>query len=93
MLRAPEESERLVRSFLTPDPPAPYSPYGGRGARWRYFGHACILLETAGVSLLFDPTLSYTYESDVSRYTYQDLPDLIDYVVITHIMKSNVRRC
>jgi hypothetical protein len=28
--------------------------------------------------------LSYTYESDISRYTYDDLPDEIDYVLITH---------
>ncbi len=90
MLGAPEASERLVRSFLTSDPPPPYSPYQGRGVRWRYFGHACILLETPGLSLLFDPVLSYTYESDVSRYTYQDLPDSIDYVVITHNHQDHV---
>jgi len=90
MLRAPEESERLVRTFLTPDPPPPYSPYQGRGVRWRYFGHACILLETPAMSMLFDPVLSYTYESDVSRYTYQDLPDSIDYVVITHNHQDHV---
>jgi L-ascorbate metabolism protein UlaG (beta-lactamase superfamily) len=90
MLEAPEESERLVRSFLTTDPPSPYSPYQGRGARWRYFGHACILLETPNMSVLFDPVLSYTYESNVSRYTYQDLPDSIDYVVITHNHQDHV---
>jgi L-ascorbate metabolism protein UlaG (beta-lactamase superfamily) len=90
MLKVPEESERLVQSFLTPDPPPPYSLYLGDGVRWRYFGHACILLETQGVSMLFDPVLSYTYESDVSRYTYQDLPDSIDYVVITHNHQDHV---
>jgi L-ascorbate metabolism protein UlaG (beta-lactamase superfamily) len=90
MLKASESSERLVRSFLTPDPPPPYSPYQGRGVRWRYFGHACILLETPGMSMLFDPVLSYTYESGVSRYTYQDLPDSIDYVVITHNHQDHV---
>jgi len=90
MLKVSEESERLVRSFLTPEAPLPYSPYQGRGVRWRYFGHACILLETRNVSILFDPALSYTYESDVSRYTYQDLPDSIDYVVITHNHQDHV---
>ncbi|HKX32792.1 MAG TPA: MBL fold metallo-hydrolase [Blastocatellia bacterium] len=90
MLDVPEASERLVRSFLTPEPPPPYSSYQGRGVRWRYFGHACLLLETQGVSLLFDPVLSYTYESQVSRYTYQDLPDSIDYVVITHNHQDHV---
>jgi L-ascorbate metabolism protein UlaG (beta-lactamase superfamily) len=90
MVKAPEASERLLRSFLTPDPPPPYSPYQGRGLRWRYLGHACILLETSGVSILFDPVLSYTYSSEDSRYTYQDLPDSIDYVVITHNHQDHV---
>jgi L-ascorbate metabolism protein UlaG (beta-lactamase superfamily) len=90
MLKVPEASERLVWSFLTPDPPPPPSPYRGCGVRWRYFGHACILLETSDVSILFDPVLSYTYESDVSRYTYQDLPDSIDYIVITHNHQDHV---
>jgi L-ascorbate metabolism protein UlaG (beta-lactamase superfamily) len=90
MLEVSEASERLVYSFFTPDPPPPYSTYRGRGVRWRYFGHACILLETPDVSMLFDPVLSYTYESNVSRYTYQDLPDSIDYVIITHNHQDHV---
>lgn len=85
-----ESPESLFRSFFTASPPPPYEPYRGRGMRWRYFGHACILLETPGVNLLFDPVLSYTYESDVSRYTYMDLPDSIDYVVITHNHQDHV---
>lgn len=90
LLRVPEEKERLISSFLTTQPPPPYSPYEGKGVRWRYFGHACILLETPHVNLLFDPVLSYTYESDISRYTYLDLPDSIDYVVITHNHQDHV---
>jgi L-ascorbate metabolism protein UlaG (beta-lactamase superfamily) len=90
MLKVPEESERLFQSFLAPDPPASYAPYQGRGLRWRYFGHACILLETPDINMLFDPVLSYTYESEVSRYTYGDLPDSIDYVVITHNHQDHV---
>jgi L-ascorbate metabolism protein UlaG (beta-lactamase superfamily) len=90
MLKVPEESEPLVRSFLTPAPPPSYSPYRGDGVRWRYFGHACILLEAPELNMLFDPVLSYTYESDVSRYTYQDLPDSIDYVIITHNHQDHV---
>ena len=78
------ERETLLQSFFTTEPPPRYTPYDGPGLRWRYFGHACILIETGGVSLLFDPVLSYTYESDISRYTYADLPDQIDYVLITH---------
>ncbi|MES2731061.1 MAG: MBL fold metallo-hydrolase [Bacteroidota bacterium] len=76
--------ESLFRSFFTEEAPPAYEKYEGDSIRIRYFGHACILVETKEVSLLIDPVLSYTYESDISRYTYQDLPDTIDYVLITH---------
>jgi L-ascorbate metabolism protein UlaG (beta-lactamase superfamily) len=84
-----EDAERF-RSFLTTDKPRPYAKYDGDGARWRYFGHACILFETRNVSILMDPVLSYTYESDVSRYTYDDLPEVIDYALITHNHQDHI---
>jgi L-ascorbate metabolism protein UlaG (beta-lactamase superfamily) len=77
-------------AFLTTEKPRPYSKYEGQGARWRYFGHACILLETPGITVLTDPVLSYTYESDISRYTYEDLPEVIDYAVITHNHQDHI---
>jgi L-ascorbate metabolism protein UlaG (beta-lactamase superfamily) len=40
--------------------------------------------------MLFDPVLSYTYESNISRYTYLDLPEVIDYVLITHNHQDHV---
>ncbi len=85
-----DESEALFKSFLTPDAPRPYEPYRGATARWRYFGHACVLVETPRMSMLFDPVLSYTYESNISRYTYLDLPKMIDYVLITHNHQDHV---
>ncbi|HUY12927.1 MAG TPA: MBL fold metallo-hydrolase [Terriglobia bacterium] len=84
-----EDTERF-RSFLTAEKPRPYAKYEGEGARWRYFGHACILLETQGASVLLDPVLSYTYESDISRYTYDDLPKVIDYALITHNHQDHI---
>ncbi|MGH7617063.1 MAG: MBL fold metallo-hydrolase, partial [Gemmatimonadaceae bacterium] len=80
----------LARSFLTEEPPVPYVPYTGSGVRWRYFGHACILIETRDVAILLDPVLSYTYESAISRYTYADLPDKIDFVLITHNHQDHI---
>jgi L-ascorbate metabolism protein UlaG (beta-lactamase superfamily) len=82
--------ERAVRQFFTGEGPKPYEPYNGNGVRWRYFGHACILIESGGHSILFDPVLSYTYESGISRYTYEDLPPSIDQVVITHNHQDHV---
>ena len=90
MLNVPESSQQLVRSFMRPDPPPRYAPYDGRGLRWRYLGHACILVETRNASLLFDPMLSYECESGIPRYTYLDLPDSIDYVVLTHNHQDHV---
>jgi L-ascorbate metabolism protein UlaG (beta-lactamase superfamily) len=80
----------LAQTFFTPEPPLAYKRYDGPGVRWRYFGHACILIECQGVSMLFDPVLSYTYDSSISRYTYLDLPDSIDYVLITHDHQDHV---
>jgi L-ascorbate metabolism protein UlaG (beta-lactamase superfamily) len=89
-LGSPREYQDLFNSFFTDTPPEPYKKYDGPGARWRYFGHACVLYETKDCAILVDPILSYTYESSISRYTYQDLPDFIDYVLITHNHQDHI---
>lgn len=52
--------------------------------RVRYFGHACVLVQTGSENLLFDPLISYPFPGQSPRFTFDDLPDVIDYVVITH---------
>jgi L-ascorbate metabolism protein UlaG (beta-lactamase superfamily) len=90
LLQVQDSQDELLRSFLTPEPPPAYSAYEGPGVRWRYFGHACILIESQGISMVFDPVLSYTYENGISRYTYLDLPDSIDYLLITHNHQDHI---
>lgn len=90
MLNIAPHQEHFARSLFTDDMPPHYLAYTGPGVRWRYFGHACILIESHGTSMLLDPVLSYTYESSISRYTYADLPDSIDYVLITHNHQDHV---
>ena len=90
LLEIGDEQDALMRSFLTEEAPPRYQPYEGDRIRWRYFGHACILIEANGLSILVDPVLSYTYEGSISRYTYLDLPDVIDYVLITHNHQDHV---
>ncbi|MBD0259315.1 MAG: MBL fold metallo-hydrolase, partial [Cytophagales bacterium] len=85
-----EDQEPLFRTFFTRDAPEAYRKYDGDHIRTRYFGHACILIETKNVSILSDPVISYGYNSDISRFTYTDLPDVIDYVVITHNHQDHV---
>ena len=52
---------------------------------------AClILVETKDMSILTDPVLSYTFESGIPRYGYEDVPDVIDYVLITHNHQDHI---
>lgn len=78
--------QNLFKSFFTTTIPSksPDNNYYDEGVRIRYFGHACILVQTKEISILFDPVISYSYEGEIDRYTFNDLPDHIDYVVITH---------
>ena len=84
VLEIGEGEEKSFSSFFTADAPAPPAHYAGDDVRIRYFGHACLLLETKGVSILTDPLISYKYNDGIQRYTYEDLPETIDYIVITH---------
>ncbi len=85
------EQEELFKSFFTEEKPKKYERYTGDGIRTRYFGHACVLVETKEMSILVDPVISYDgYETDVNRYTINDLPEEIDYVLITHNHQDHV---
>jgi len=79
----PGEAE-LFSSFFTNDAPPPRQDYSEDGIRIRYFGHACILIEAKGVSILCDPVISYKFDSPIDRYTYADLPETIDFALVTH---------
>ena len=83
-LQVPDESDELFASFFTSQAPRRPAPYTGDAVRIRYFGHACILVETKHVRILVDPVISYEHENGIERYTYADLPETIDYVLITH---------
>lgn len=53
------------------------------GGRIRYFGHACLVLQTPHGAVVTDPFIS-TDNTAGDRYTLDDLPDHIDLVLITH---------
>ena len=84
------KDEALFKSFFTKEAPKKYKRYDGEGVLTRYFGHACILTETKETTILADPLVSYGYESDISRYSYEDLPDSIDYVLVTHNHQDHI---
>src|SRR5262249_7501003 len=39
---------------------------------------------TKDVSIIVDPLVSYPYQSGIERFTMTDLPEVIDYALITH---------
>jgi L-ascorbate metabolism protein UlaG (beta-lactamase superfamily) len=84
------ERHDLFNTFFTENEPDQPRHFDGDGVRIRYFGHACLLIETRDVSLLIDPVISYKYDNDVERQTFADLPEKIDYVVITHNHQDHV---
>jgi L-ascorbate metabolism protein UlaG (beta-lactamase superfamily) len=91
VLQIKPEQEQLFESLFTLESPREYEQYTGKGIRTRYFGHACIFVETNEISLLVDPLISYDgYENDVPRFTTAHLPDQLDYVLITHNHQDHV---
>jgi L-ascorbate metabolism protein UlaG (beta-lactamase superfamily) len=77
-------SEEPLRPFVEAPAPALGRKPAINGVRVRYFGHACILAEGEGVNVMLDPLVGYRYDGCSPRYGFDDLPERIDYVVITH---------
>jgi len=80
-----EHDMATFRNFFTTERPVSKGNqnYADNGVRMRAFGHACVLLQTKNVSILFDPFVAIE-SGDDGRLTLNDLPDFIDYVVLTH---------
>jgi L-ascorbate metabolism protein UlaG (beta-lactamase superfamily) len=91
LLGISKEQESLFETFFTDEAPPGYKRYTGDKIRMRYFGHACILIETKDLSILVDPLISYYgYDTDVDHFSDADLPDVIDYVLITHNHQDHI---
>jgi L-ascorbate metabolism protein UlaG (beta-lactamase superfamily) len=83
-LNVPDSDQELLRSFFSEEVPPVRPSYAGDGVRIRYIAHACVLIESNKTSILTDPVISYSYASEIERNTFADLPEHIDYIVITH---------
>jgi len=78
-------------SLFTSERPLRKTPnYRGDGVRVRYFGHACVLVQTAGLSVLIDPTTAWARDDKEATLTFDDLPDVIDYVVLSHAHQDHI---
>ncbi|HYO59431.1 MBL fold metallo-hydrolase [Archangium sp.] len=79
-------SEEMLRSLLTEAPaPAEPEPWTGPGVRVKYVGHACVLIEWKGKTILIDPVIGVRPRAGgEARLSYEDLPARIDYALVTH---------
>jgi L-ascorbate metabolism protein UlaG (beta-lactamase superfamily) len=85
-----ERDDSVLKALLTDRKPPSCARYAGSGLRWKYFGHACVLIETRDCAILTDPAISYAYEGVSGRFTYADLPESIDFVLLTHAHQDHV---
>jgi len=84
-LGVPEEAYSHFRDYFTDEAPVRKEPeYRGDDVRIRYFGHACVLIQTAQTSVLVDPFLTWDDYDSEDHLSFDDLPDHIDYVFLTH---------
>ncbi len=84
LLNVDDGAAELFATFFGTEESRRTERYQGDGVRIRYFGHACLLVETKDVSLMIDPVISYENSNGIPRYTYSDVPEHLDYVLITH---------
>ncbi len=81
---SPSDDARLL-PLLSDEPVATPSRPDSDRVRIKYFGHACALIEWNGVSILTDPFVGAAPVSGgLDRFTYSDLPERIDFALVTH---------
>lgn len=77
--------EKLLRSLLSPTVNSFPPRWRDRRIRIRYCGHATVLLEWNGVSIITDPYIPVRpIENGIGRVSYGDLPEKIDFALVTH---------
>jgi L-ascorbate metabolism protein UlaG (beta-lactamase superfamily) len=79
---ADDEAAQLA-GLLASEPDLAADRHIEGGGRLRYFGHACLVLQTPQAAIITDPFIS-TDTSAAGRYTLRDLPDYLDLALITH---------
>ena len=85
MLDLNPADEEVLLPLLSADPYCARKKREGSGVYINYLGHACVLIEWNGMSILTDPCIGLKpVKGGVERFTYKDLPERLDYVLITH---------
>ena len=76
--------ETSLNRFFTATAPQLADSSQGDHIRIRYFGHACVLIESPCANILIDPTFAVEESTSYPHLSWEDLPRHIDYVVISH---------
>jgi len=80
-----DRSRRRLLPMLTETPHILPEKWKEDSLRIRYFGHACLLIESRGISILTDPLIAARpVDGGLERFSFGDLPEEIDYVLVTH---------
>ena len=82
--------ERIAALFTTQAPQRRVPGCAPGEVKVRYLNHATLLFCTDGVHVLTDPIIPYGGEDTGDRWCHEDLPDFIDYVVLTHNHQDHV---
>jgi len=83
MLSLDDDQAAMLGPLLAGQPDLASDRHIDSGGRIRYFGHACLLLQTPTAAIITDPWVS-SDATATDRFTYRDLPDHIDLALITH---------
>jgi L-ascorbate metabolism protein UlaG (beta-lactamase superfamily) len=89
VLELGDDQRALLDGLLTAGPKLADDRHIDGGARVRYFGHACLLMQTPQAAIITDPWISAD-STATDRFTYADLPDYIDFALITHGHQDHV---
>lgn len=83
MLELGADETTALSQLLATQPDLAADRHIDSGGRIRYFGHACLVLQTPEAAIITDPFVS-SDTSATDRFTHRDLPDHIDLALITH---------
>jgi L-ascorbate metabolism protein UlaG (beta-lactamase superfamily) len=85
MLGRPQDEDELLLPLLSTGEVAERPRWEGDSVRISYLGHACVLVEWRGVSILTDPGIGVVAsDGGIERLTFKDMPDRIDFAIVTH---------
>ncbi|WP_405392025.1 MBL fold metallo-hydrolase [Streptomyces sp. NBC_01102] len=78
-----EEQRVGFRRLFTEEEPRCYAPNLTGDVRMQFFGHASVLLDFGGFTVMTDPTVGYD-DGFEQHYSIADLPETIDVVILSH---------